>query len=81
MTMEDKRARFPKTNKEYFRLVLKSGLIISAVAFAVILIAGKILAPYHRWHAEDFAKSGAISLLIGFNLTLMRMRWLKGRDK
>lgn len=78
---EDTRARFPQTNKEYFRRVLKNGLLFSAVVFVVILIAGKILAPFHRWHAEDFAKGGAISLLIGFNLTVMRMRWLKGRDK
>lgn len=81
MTTENKRARFPQTNKEYFRLVLKNGLIFSAVVFVIILIVGKILAPYHRWHAEDFAKGGAVSLLIGFNLTVLRLRWLKGRDK
>jgi hypothetical protein len=78
---EDNGARFPKTNKEYFRRVLKNGLLFSAVVFVVILVVGKILAPYRRWRAEDFAKGGAIGLLIGFNLTVMRLRWLKERDK
>jgi hypothetical protein len=78
---EDKRTRFPKTNREYFRLVLTNGLIFSAVAFLLFFVAGKIFAPYHRWRVDDFARNGAISLLIGFNLTLLRLRWLKGRDK
>lgn len=81
MTTQDKRAQFPKTNQEYFRLVLKNGALFSAIVFVVVLVGSKVLAPYHRWHGEDFAKGAAISLLIGFNLTLMRLRWLKSRDK
>ncbi len=78
---EEKGSRFPKINREYFRLVLINGLIFSSLVFLVFFVAGKIFAPYHRWRSEDFAKNGAISLLAGFNLTLIRLRWLKGRDK
>ncbi|HEY0405362.1 MAG TPA: hypothetical protein VGC89_06525 [Pyrinomonadaceae bacterium] len=80
MTTTDKRARFPKTNQEYFRLVLKNGLIFSAIVLLLIVVGGKALAPSRRWHAEDWAKACAVSLLIGFNLTLLRLRWLKDRD-
>ena len=81
MILEDKGTRFPKTNKEYFRLLLINGLILSVVAFLFILVAGKLLFPRGRLLMDDFAKLGAISLLIGFNLTLLRLRWLKWRDK
>jgi hypothetical protein len=81
MTPKDNGTRFPKTNKEYFRLVLVNGLILSVVAFLFIIVAGKLLFPRGRLLMDDFAKLGAVSLLIGFNLTLLRLRWLKGRDK
>jgi hypothetical protein len=78
---EEKQPRFPKTNREYFRLVFINGLIFSAAAMLVFYVGVKILAPYHRWRGDDFAKLVALSLFIGLNLTLMRLRWLKGRDK
>jgi hypothetical protein len=81
MMTEDKRTRFPQTNKEYFRLVRVNGLLFSSVVFVFVLVGGRLLAPFHRWHAVDFAKAAAVSLLIGFQLTLIRLRWLKARDK
>jgi hypothetical protein len=78
---EDAGARFPKTNKEYFRMLLKSGLICSAVIFLILFVADKLLAPQRGKAVEEFARSAAISLLAGFNLALMRLRWLKGRDR
>ncbi|HEX8709988.1 MAG TPA: hypothetical protein VF723_17235 [Pyrinomonadaceae bacterium] len=78
---DEKRARFPQTNKEYFRLVLVKGLVLSVTVFLLIFIFGKLFLPNARWHADVIARMGAISLLAGFNLTLLRLRWLKGRDK
>ena len=81
MMAADKGKRFPKTNREYFHFVLLRGLVISGLAFLVIFILGKVLSPYSRWRGEDFLKTAAVSLLVGFNLTLVYLRWLKRQDE
>jgi hypothetical protein len=81
MMAVDKATRFPKTNREYFRYVIVRGLILSGISFLVIFILGKALTPYHGWRGDEFLRTAAVSVLIGFNLTLVYLRWLKRQDE
>lgn len=64
----------PKTNREFFRFVIIWGL--GAGIFLVVYLLHKF---YFRdfWTDEETLRTGAICLLAGFSLTLMRIKYLK----
>lgn len=79
MTPEQQRKRFPATNQEFFRLVVKSVLVIGAATFLVLLLLN-VFYVRTRLRADDVLKYAALSLVFGLALTLWRLRWLKWRD-
>jgi hypothetical protein len=66
----------PRTNREFFRFVLINGLALGAGVFLFVYLLHKF---YFRdfWTDEDLLRTGAICLLAGFSLTLMRIKYLK----
>ena len=66
----------PKTNREFFRFVIIWGLGLGAGIFLVVYLLHKF---YFRdfWTDEEALRAGAMCLLAGFSLTLMRIKYLK----
>jgi O-antigen/teichoic acid export membrane protein len=79
MTPEQNRKRFPKTNREFFRLVIKSTLLYGAAVFVVFLLA-RLFWAYTRLRSDDVLRYLALSAVAGLGLTLWRLRWMKWRD-
>ena len=79
MTPEQNRKRFPATNQEFFRLVVKSTLVIGVAAFLVLLLL-KWFYIGGRLRTDDVLKFLALGLVFGLSITLWRLRWMKWRD-
>ena len=79
MTPERKRKRFPATNQEYFRLVVKSVLVVGGTAFAVLMLVG-VFYLNSRLRADYVLRCLGLSFVFGLAVTLWRLRWLKWRD-
>jgi hypothetical protein len=79
MTPEQNRKRFPATNQEFFRLILKSVLLCGAGVLVVLLLV-HVFRVRTRLHADDVMRYIGLSVLIGLGLTLWRLRWMKWRD-
>ncbi|HVF54724.1 MAG TPA: hypothetical protein VM934_01160 [Pyrinomonadaceae bacterium] len=79
MTPEQNRKSFPATNREFFRLVVKSVLVIGGAAFLLMLLL-KLFYIGGRVRADDVPKMLALGGVFGLAVTLWRLRWMKWRD-